>query len=172
MVGTSAVVTVVLASALGIAWQPPRVDAAVPASTSAPAHPQHPIRLSLEPRTEGSRLTLGVRLERSSLYAALPAHLDLRLPPGVGVVRGQTSVTVPASASWTHVVELSVEGVPSEDIVAVVDLRGEGRTAHGEARHRFGREARSLVDPVRLPNTPVRGGGSLGTRIRVAPVPR
>lgn len=167
----SALSTIAVVAAVAGTWRVPAAEVATgPAPSSA--HPRHPIRLTLEPRTEGDRLTLAVLLDRSALFADLPATLEIRLPAGVTLLRGETRAVLPPGAVLSHVVELSIAGVPTEDIVATVELRGEGRTARGQARHRFGREAPRLAEPARLPAAPVRGGGSLGTRIRVAPVPR
>lgn len=133
-----------------------------------------PLRLSLRAAPTADRVVLTVRLERSALFSPLPSRLSWRLPAGTRLVRGEIESDLLLGASVEATIEIAIDGAdaPPDDVVATVDVAGEGRSARGEIRHRFGRPVPPLVSPPRRAREKTRDGGTLGTGIRVIAKPR
>lgn len=113
-------------------------------------------------------LHVRVTIERR-LLDATPLHVEVRLPEGVGLVRGELEETI-VDAQATVVrreVELRLgERIPEEDVVVTVSQRGEGWGGHAEHRYRFGRPDPDAVQQPLRRSDPV----DLGNGIIVRPV--
>jgi len=123
---------------------------------------------------DGATMVLHLRLERTGRWP-MPVNVGIGVPEGVRVVRGDAQTTLAANPEPGVAVlefEITIDRVPQDDLVAVVDSRTEGAGFHAEPRYRFGRPEPEVQVPVRDgPHVQI-GGHDLGPSIRVEQPPQ
>lgn len=88
-----------------------------------------------------STVKVHVTIERN-LIDSTPLHLEVKLPEGVTLIRGQVEEAIVDAQSSTlaRTIELRIGAeMPVEDVVVIVSQRGDGWGAHAEHAYRFGR---------------------------------
>lgn len=109
-------------------------------------------------------IALRLRIERRTRWP-LPISIQVAVPSGVRVLRGETQVELGVSEEpgVAYVdFELAVDSVPQEDLVAIVDSRSSGAGLHAEPHYRFGRpDPAETTVPTNGPRLQV-GGHDLG----------
>jgi hypothetical protein len=146
--GPSAGPAAVPAGPVAVAPQclPPAETVQPPVTTEPADGPSVPVVAAWEQVTgpgQGGMGTVVVRLriERRTRWP-LPINIQVVVPAGVRVLRGQTQQRLDASEEpgVTHFeYELAVDAVPQDDLVAIVDSQGESGGVHAEPRYGFGR---------------------------------
>lgn len=91
-----------------------------------------------EPITQES-MTLRAVVEKRGRWP-FPIDLTMTIPTGVRVVSGDTSTTIqPGSGDATADIEIYIDSIPADDLVAIIDSQSAGAGIHGTAAYRFGR---------------------------------
>ena len=152
---------------------PPRPTGAQVLAAGEPSHaPTSPLEVSWVPQqVSDTRAVLRARIERSPRLT-LPLALRVALPPGVQMVRGTASVSLPPGTQQTvseYEYELVYTGMPATDVVLTVDGDSESMGVHARAAYRFGRP--EPEGPLPQPSGPplMIGGRNFGSPVNATP---
>jgi hypothetical protein len=172
---------VALAGALGLAAcrETPRrapVVAAAPAARAAGPAVHHLPPVAAEwllvggAVAPGRVLDLRLRLTRHGRWP-LPVRVRIDLPAGARLVRGdlRREVVLDPHAEADVDLQVQLDRVPGDDLVAVVHSGAGHAGLHAEPRYRFGRPAPQPPTPPRSRRLLVLGGRSFGAPVAMPP---
>jgi len=150
--------------------RPVRPSALPAATAAATAHHRPPVTAEwvlaggvVEPR---GTLDLRLRLTRHGAWP-LPLRVRVALPEGAHLARGELAHEVLLERQREHEValEVALDRVPADDLVAVIHSASERGGLHAEPRFRFGRPAPAAPVPPRARRPVLVGGRDFGAPV-------
>lgn len=175
---------VIAVAAFGCVISPPRAPAPTTpvASVTAPAAASQDLRAPVviawverstpaTPNGSPGRYLLVARVAQPGALG-LPLAVQVTVPPGATLARGETRWTVqPAPPGAVQDVELEIfaSAPPADDLILIVDAQGPHAGVHAEARYRFGRPEPVGPQPTLAPTPLVIGGRDFGRPVQASP---